>query len=70
MHQVVFGKDDAPNARRARHSFALKKQVAELFEFFDQAQWFLIQELVINDGLPVRMSITDPDHIFELGHAQ
>ena len=70
VHQVVFGKDDAPNARRARHSFALKKQVAELFEFFDQAQWFLIQELVINDGLPVRMSITDPDHIFELGHAQ
>ena len=61
--QVVFGKDNAPNARRAQHSFALKKQVEELFEFFERAQSFLIQELVINDGLPVRMSVTNPDEI-------
>ena len=59
VRQVVFGKNNRPNACRAHTSFALKKQVEELFEFFERAQWFVVQELVINDGLPVRMTVAD-----------
>ncbi len=59
VHQVVFGKNNRPNACRAHTSFGLKKQVEELFEFFERAQWFVVQELVINDGLPVRMTVAD-----------
>ena len=45
--------------RRANDSFALKKKVAELFEVFDRERSFLILELVIDNGLPVRMAVAD-----------
>ena len=57
VRQIVFGKDNGPNARRAAQGFALKKQVAELFEVFDRERSFLILELVIENGLPVRMAV-------------
>ena len=57
VRQILFGKDNGPNARRAAQGFALKKKVAELFEVFDRERSLSIQELVINDGLPVRMAV-------------
>ena len=57
VRQIVFGKDNGPNARRAAQGFALKKKVAELFDVFDRERSFLILELVIDNGLPVRMAV-------------
>ena len=59
VRQIVFGKDNGPNARRAAQGFALKKKVAELFDLFDRERSFLILELVIDNGLPVRMAVAD-----------
>jgi len=33
--------------------------VAELFEVFDRERSLLIQELMIDNGLPVRMTVAD-----------
>ena len=59
VRQIVFGKDNGPNAQRAAQGFALKKKMAELFEVFDRERSFLILELVIDNGLPVRMAVAD-----------
>ena len=59
VRQIVFGKDNSPNACRANDGFALKKKVAELFEIFDRERSLSIQELVIENGLPVRMAVAD-----------
>ncbi len=59
VRQIVFGKDNGPHTARNKDGFALKQSVAELFELFDREQSLSIQELVINDGLPVRMTVAD-----------
>ena len=59
VRQIVFGKDNGPNVRRAAAGFTIKKKVSELFEVFDRARSFLILELVIDNGLPVRMAVAD-----------
>ena len=59
VRQVVFGKANGPNARRANDGFVLKKKVAEFFDVLDQERSFLILELVIDNGLPVRMAVAD-----------
>ena len=59
VRQIVFGKENGPNACRANDGFALKKKVAELFEIFDRERSLSIQELVIESGLPVRMTVAD-----------
>ena len=56
VRQIVFGKANGPHTARNQDGFALKKSVAELFEVFDRERSLSIQELVINDGLPVRMT--------------
>ncbi len=57
--QIVFGKNNGPNACRYQEQFALKKPVLELFEIFDRERSLSIQELVVSDGLPVRMTVAD-----------
>ena len=59
VRQIVFGKDNGPRTARKQDGFALKQSVAELFEVFDRERSLSIQELVINDGLPVRMTVAD-----------
>ena len=59
VRQLVFGKDNSPNACPANDGFALKKKVAELFEIFGRERSLSIQELVIENGLPVRMTVAD-----------
>ena len=53
----VFGKTNGPNAGREKDSFALKKKVADLFEVFDHERFLTIKELIIDNGLPVRMTV-------------
>ena len=59
VRQIVFGKENEPHTARNRDAFALKKSVAELFEIFDRERSLSIQELVIENGLPVRMTVAD-----------
>ncbi len=59
VRQVVFGKTNGVNPLRTQSGFALKKSVVQLFEIFDREQCLSILELVINDGLPVRMTVAD-----------
>ncbi|MDP8237676.1 MAG: hypothetical protein P9X24_01180 [Candidatus Hatepunaea meridiana] len=54
----LFGKDNGPNASRRNDGLIIKKKVVELFEVFDREQSLSIRELMIDDGLPVRMTAT------------
>lgn len=54
---IVFGKENAAHPARAKADFALKEQHLELFRFFDQERSLRIETLVIQHGLPVRMSL-------------
>jgi len=53
----MFGKDNGPNASSKTDSFTLKKKVIELFEIFDRERSLTIQELKIDNGLPLRMTV-------------
>ncbi len=55
----LFGKQNGPNTSSKNSGFALKKKVVELFEVFDREQSLSIHELVIDNGLPVRMTAAD-----------
>ena len=55
----LFSKNNGPNTCRGNDSFVLKKKMAELFEIFDREQFLLIKELIIENGLPVRMIVAD-----------
>ncbi len=59
LRLFLFGKINDSNAKRGNEGFALKKKVAELFEIFDREQSLLIKELIIDNGLPVRMTVMD-----------
>ena len=59
LRLFLFGKDNGPNESRANDGFALKKKMAELFEVFDRERSLSIQELIIDNGLPVRMTVAD-----------
>lgn len=53
----MFGKDNGPNAASNADSFTLKKKVTDLFEIFDRERSLTIQELKIDNGLPLRMTV-------------
>ena len=57
VRQIVFGKNNGPNACRNQEEFALKKAVLEMFEIFDRERSLSIRKLMVSDGLPVRMSV-------------
>ncbi len=59
LRHYLFGKENRPNAYRTIDNFSLKKKLAELFEIFDQERSLSIQELIIDNGLPIRMTVAD-----------
>ena len=59
LRLFVFGKDNGANVARTKDSFTLKKKVSELFEVFDRERSLSVQELMIDNGLPVRMTVAD-----------
>jgi hypothetical protein len=63
LRLFLFGKDNGPNISRRKNGFALKKKVAELFEVFDRERSLSIQELMVDNGLPVRMTVADTSQV-------
>jgi hypothetical protein len=59
MRDIVFGKVNAPNPARGRDDFALKDQIVELFDLFDRERSVTVESLVVQNGLPVRMTVAD-----------
>jgi len=55
----LFGRANTPAEARGSGNFLLKWKVTELFEAFDRERSFSIQELMIDDGLPVRMTVAE-----------
>jgi hypothetical protein len=55
----VFGRDNGPNDARGRDGFTLKRKVTQLFEVFDRERSLSIRQLMIDNGLPVRMTVAD-----------
>jgi hypothetical protein len=59
LRHYLFGKENGPNAYRIVDNFSLKKKLAELFAIFDHERSLSIQELIIDNGLPLRMTVAD-----------
>ncbi|MBU2625032.1 MAG: hypothetical protein KKG33_05680 [candidate division Zixibacteria bacterium] len=57
LRTCKFGGDNQPNAALSSKDYVLKKNVTEMFEILDREQSFLIEELVVVDGLPVHMTM-------------
>jgi hypothetical protein len=59
LRDIVFGKSNSPNAARGLEDFDLKEQHCELLQHFDQDQSVVIESLVVQNGLPVRMTVAN-----------
>lgn len=59
LRDIVFGKVNAPNPARDRYDFALKEQLVEMFDFFDRERSVTVERLVVQNGLPVRMTVAN-----------
>jgi len=59
LRDIVFGKVNAHNPARGKDDFALKEQLVELFDLFDREQSVTVESLVVQNGLPVRMTVAD-----------
>ena len=59
LRDIVFGKVNTPNPARGRDDFALKEQLIELFDLFDRERSVTVESLVVQNGLPVRMTVAD-----------
>ena len=55
---IVFGKDNASHPTRAKTDFVLKETHVELFRFMSQRGTLTIETLVVQHGLPVRMTVS------------
>ena len=63
LRDIVFGKVNAPNPARGKDDFALKEQLVELFDLFDREQSVTVESLVIQNGLPVRMTVANEHRV-------
>lgn len=59
LRDFLFGKNNAPHGTRNRDDFVLKEAVIELFALFDRERSVTVESLVVNNGLPVRMTVAD-----------
>lgn len=57
VRDFLLGKTNAAHQARDRDDFVLKDPVIELFDLFDQERSVTVENLVIQNGLPVRMSV-------------
>ena len=55
----LFGRRTGRSRRQRPTDFVLKNKQVELFEIFDRDETLVIKELVIEDGLPVRMTVAE-----------
>lgn len=56
---ILLGKETGAHAARQSADFALKDKVLELLAVFDRERSLSVLELVIDNGLPVRMTVAD-----------
>lgn len=56
--EIVFGKENTPNACRTKSDFTLRREVLELFYYFDREQNLVVERLEVSDGLPRRMTVS------------
>ena len=61
FRDVIIGKRPGPHPRRQQADFGLKNHLAELFEDFDRSQDGARYSIAIEDGLPVRFRVKEPD---------
>ena len=57
VQSILIGKDSKPSQQCDQLDFNLKKQIIELFEFFDQERDLRIDRIDVQNGLPVRVLI-------------
>ena len=59
LRDFLLGKSNAPHRVRVRDDFVLKTEVIELFDLFDRERSATVESLVVQNGLPVRMTVAD-----------
>ena len=59
LRDFLLGKSNVPHRARARDDFVLKTEVIELFDLFDRERSATVESLVVQNGLPVRMTVAD-----------
>lgn len=57
LRTFVLDKANGPNEARGLDNFTLKRRVTRLFEIFDRKRSLLVEELIIENGLPGRMTV-------------
>ncbi len=57
LRDFLLGKINEPHTARGKGDFALKEQVMALFDLFDREQSVTVESLVVQNGLPVRMTV-------------
>ena len=57
FRDVIPGRDNGPHPARVEADCALKREVVELFDLFDQQKNVQIVRLVIQAGLPLRVRL-------------
>lgn len=63
LRDIVFGKTNTPNPARGKDNFILKEQHIELFDFFDRERSATVESLVVQNGLPVRMTVANEHRV-------
>lgn len=57
LRDFLLGKSNASHGARNRDDFVLKEAVIELFDLLDREGSVTVESLVVNNGLPVRMTV-------------
>jgi hypothetical protein len=63
VREIVLGKVNGPNPAREKTDFSLRKEVRDLIEVFDREPQLLVETLWIQNGLPVRLAVTNGHRI-------
>jgi hypothetical protein len=59
IHEFRFGKENGSNRKRVVQDFTLRKEIVELFDYFDREQSITIESLEVQHGLPFRMTVAE-----------
>jgi hypothetical protein len=59
QREIVFGKENSVHPAHVKADFTLKAQHIELIEVLDRERKATVDRLVVQHGLPVRMTVAD-----------
>jgi len=63
FREIRFGAENAAHPARDRNNFPLKKEHIELFDQLDRERSATVEQLIVNNGLPRRMTVADGDRV-------